>query len=246
VFRIGHLGDLNELMLLGALGGARDGDAGRGIRIEPGSGWGLRTLLAGQRSDREKKVARSEVIYACIRPARPRARTRERACRVPGAPVGQGERAAPTVRRSPMPNTTRPLPIKSSNGLRDATVAIINKVVLRDATLAQLPKLKLIAMAATGYDCIEVESCRRRGIALANIRNYAVHTVPEHVFAMVAGVAPQPARVPARCRAGRVAALGPVLPLYALRSGICSAQRSESSARGRSGRARRVSRADSG
>jgi glycerate dehydrogenase len=69
--------------------------------------------------------------------------------------------------------------------LRDATVAIINKVVLRDATLAQLPRLKLIAMAATGYDCIEVDACRRRGIAVANIRNYAVHTVPEHVFAMV-------------------------------------------------------------
>jgi glycerate dehydrogenase len=69
--------------------------------------------------------------------------------------------------------------------LRDATVAIINKVVLRDAALAQLPKLKLIAMAATGYDNIDVESCRRRGIAVANIRNYAVHTVPEHVFAMV-------------------------------------------------------------
>ncbi len=69
--------------------------------------------------------------------------------------------------------------------LRDATVAITNKVVLRDATLAQLPKLKLIAVAATGYDCIDLESCRRRGIAVANIRNYAVHTVPEHVFAMV-------------------------------------------------------------
>jgi len=69
--------------------------------------------------------------------------------------------------------------------LRDATVAIVNKVVLREPTLAQLPKLKLIAMAATGYDCIDIESCRRRGIAVANIRNYAVHTVPEHVFAMV-------------------------------------------------------------
>jgi glycerate dehydrogenase len=69
--------------------------------------------------------------------------------------------------------------------LRDATVAIINKVVLREATLAQLPKLKLIAMAATGYDCVEIDSCRRRGITVANIRNYAVHTVPEHVFAMV-------------------------------------------------------------
>ncbi len=69
--------------------------------------------------------------------------------------------------------------------LRDATVAIVNKVALRESTLAQLPNLKLIAMAATGYDCIDIESCRRRGIAVANIRNYAVHTVPEHVFGML-------------------------------------------------------------
>jgi len=69
--------------------------------------------------------------------------------------------------------------------LREATVAIVNKVVLREPMLAQLPKLKLIAMAATGYDCIDIESCRRRGIAVANIRHYAVHTVPEHVFMMV-------------------------------------------------------------
>lgn len=69
--------------------------------------------------------------------------------------------------------------------LRDAQIAIVNKVVLREATLAQLPELKLIAMAATGYDCIDIEACRRRGIAVANIRNYAVHTVPEHVFALV-------------------------------------------------------------
>jgi glycerate dehydrogenase len=69
--------------------------------------------------------------------------------------------------------------------LRDATVAITNKVPLRDATLGQLPKLKLIAVAATGYDVIDIDACRRRGIAVANIRNYAVHTVPEHVFAMV-------------------------------------------------------------
>jgi len=69
--------------------------------------------------------------------------------------------------------------------LREATVAIVNKVALREETLAQLPDLKLIAIAATGYDCVDVESCRRRGIAVANIRNYAVHTVPEHVFMMV-------------------------------------------------------------
>ena len=69
--------------------------------------------------------------------------------------------------------------------LREATVAIVNKVPMREPTLAQLPKLKLIAMAATGYDCIDIDSCRRRGIAVANIRNYAVHTVPEHAFMML-------------------------------------------------------------
>jgi glycerate dehydrogenase len=69
--------------------------------------------------------------------------------------------------------------------LKDATIAIVNKVPVRAETLAQLPKLKMIAMAATGYDCVDVAACRQRGIAVANIRNYAVHTVPEHVFALI-------------------------------------------------------------
>lgn len=69
--------------------------------------------------------------------------------------------------------------------LGEATVAIVNKVAMREPTLAQLPSLKLIAMAATGYDCIDIDSCRRRGIAVVNIRNYAVHTVPEHAFMML-------------------------------------------------------------
>lgn len=69
--------------------------------------------------------------------------------------------------------------------LRDATIALTNKVPLRADALAQLPHLKMIAVAATGYDVIDVPACRERGIAVANIRNYAVHTVPEHVFALV-------------------------------------------------------------
>ncbi|SCY33186.1 D-2-hydroxyacid dehydrogenase [Nitrosospira sp. Nsp13] len=69
--------------------------------------------------------------------------------------------------------------------LRHATVAMINKVQLSDETLAELPKLKMIAVTATGYDGIDIAACRSRGIAVANIRNYAIHTVPEHVFALV-------------------------------------------------------------
>ena len=69
--------------------------------------------------------------------------------------------------------------------LAGATVAITNKVQIRRATLEQLPELKMIAVAATGYDVIDIDACRERGIAVANIRNYAVDTVPEHTFAMI-------------------------------------------------------------
>ena len=51
--------------------------------------------------------------------------------------------------------------------LAGATVAITNKVPLRADTLAQLPALKMIAVAATGYDVIDVPYCREHGIAAA-------------------------------------------------------------------------------
>jgi glycerate dehydrogenase len=69
--------------------------------------------------------------------------------------------------------------------LEDAAVAIVNKVPMRAETLRQLPKLEMIAVAATGYDRVDVPYCREHGIAVANIRNYAIHTVPEHAFAMI-------------------------------------------------------------
>lgn len=69
--------------------------------------------------------------------------------------------------------------------LRDATICITNKVPLNADTLAQLPKLKLIAVAATGTDIIDKKAARERGIAVVNIRNYAFNTVPEHVIALM-------------------------------------------------------------
>jgi len=68
--------------------------------------------------------------------------------------------------------------------LRDATIAIINKVPMRAATLAQLPNLKLIAVAATGTDVVDKAYTKAHGIVVSNIRNYAFNTVPEHVFAL--------------------------------------------------------------
>ncbi len=69
--------------------------------------------------------------------------------------------------------------------LEGAAVAILNKVPMRSETLERLPQLKLIAVAATGYDVVDVAYCKAHGIAVANIRNYAIHTVPEHAFALI-------------------------------------------------------------
>lgn len=69
--------------------------------------------------------------------------------------------------------------------LNGATIAITNKVPLRVHDLDRLPDLKMIAVAATGTNVIDVEACRRRGIVVSNIRDYAVATVPEHTFALM-------------------------------------------------------------
>jgi glycerate dehydrogenase len=69
--------------------------------------------------------------------------------------------------------------------LKDATIAITNKVLLRRETLEQLPKLKMVAIAATGTDNVDIACCNERDIVVSNIRNYSVHTVPEHVFMLV-------------------------------------------------------------
>lgn len=69
--------------------------------------------------------------------------------------------------------------------LADATVAITNKAPLRRDMLEQLPRLKMVAVAATGTDNVDLACCRERGIVVSNIRNYSVHTVPEHVFMLV-------------------------------------------------------------
>ena len=69
--------------------------------------------------------------------------------------------------------------------LKDATIAITNKVQLRGDLLDRLPKLQLIAVAATGTDNIDLAWCREHKLPVTNIRGYAVHAVPEHVLMLM-------------------------------------------------------------
>jgi glycerate dehydrogenase len=69
--------------------------------------------------------------------------------------------------------------------LGNTTIAICNKLPLRERDLSRLPKLKLIAVAATGVDNIDLAYCQSRGIAVCNARNYARHSLPEHVLTLM-------------------------------------------------------------
>jgi glycerate dehydrogenase len=76
-------------------------------------------------------------------------------------------------------------PEQVAERIAEADIVITNKVPLTAEVLEAAPRLKLIAVAATGYDRIDLEACRARDITVANIRAYAGNTVPEHTFALM-------------------------------------------------------------
>lgn len=69
--------------------------------------------------------------------------------------------------------------------IADADIVITNKAPVRAEALAAAPRLKMIAVAATGTDIVDLQACAARGITVSNIRHYAVNTVPEHTFALI-------------------------------------------------------------
>lgn len=68
---------------------------------------------------------------------------------------------------------------------KDAEIVILNKTPVSRATLEQLPRLKLIAVLATGFNIVDVAACRERGVPVVNIPSYSVSAVAQQVFAFI-------------------------------------------------------------
>lgn len=69
--------------------------------------------------------------------------------------------------------------------IKDCDVCIINKVKLNSEVLKCAEKLKLICVAATGYDNIDTEYCKEKGIAVCNVAGYSSNSVSQLTLAMV-------------------------------------------------------------
>ncbi len=73
-------------------------------------------------------------------------------------------------------------PEEVAERIRDAEVVITNKVVLGAAEIAAAPRLRLIAVAATGVNNIDLEAARRAGVAVANVAGYSTPSVVQHTI----------------------------------------------------------------
>ena len=75
-------------------------------------------------------------------------------------------------------------PDEVAEKLAEADVAVLNKVKLNAENLANAKNLKLICVAATGYDNIDIEFCRANGIAVCNVPGYSTDNVAQLSVAM--------------------------------------------------------------
>jgi glycerate dehydrogenase len=64
-------------------------------------------------------------------------------------------------------------------------VVVINKLHFDARLFAQAPKLKLICLAATGTDNVDLEAAKQHGVTVCNIREYCTPAVEQHVFALI-------------------------------------------------------------
>jgi glycerate dehydrogenase len=69
--------------------------------------------------------------------------------------------------------------------LQGASLAVTNRALIGDDQLSQLPDLRLIAVSATGYDCIDVAACRRHNVLVTNLQDWSTTAVAEHAFALL-------------------------------------------------------------
>ncbi len=63
--------------------------------------------------------------------------------------------------------------------LSDTDIVIVNKIKLGADNLKDAAQLKLICVFATGYDNIDLDACRAKGIGVCNVRGYSTHSVAQ-------------------------------------------------------------------
>ena len=68
--------------------------------------------------------------------------------------------------------------------VREADIIVSNKSPMNESTLKEADKVRLICQFATGYDNVDVEYCKKRGIRVVNVQDYSTASVAQHTIGM--------------------------------------------------------------
>ena len=77
----------------------------------------------------------------------------------------------------------RTKPEETVQRAKDAEIVLTNKVLIKRQEMEQLPRLRYIGVLATGYNVVDIEAARERGIAVTNVPAYSTESVAQMVFA---------------------------------------------------------------
>ncbi|MGB4379652.1 MAG: NAD(P)-dependent oxidoreductase [Limnochordia bacterium] len=95
----------------------------------------------------------------------------------------------------------------------DADILVLGNMPLPGETIAKCGKLKFISIAFTGFDHVDIEQCRRQGVAVSNASGYAVEAVVETTIGLMISTMRRFKEAEQRCRSGGTKAglVGPLL-----------------------------------
>ncbi len=79
--------------------------------------------------------------------------------------------------------TTRMMDVNSH--IKDADIVVTNKVIIDKKAMDNARKLKLICVAATGMNNIDLEYAKKKGIEVKNVKGYSTDSVVQHTFSML-------------------------------------------------------------
>lgn len=85
----------------------------------------------------------------------------------------------------------------------DAEIILTNKNLMMANVIEKLPRLKYIGVLATGYNVVDTEAAKRRGIIVTNVPAYSTASVAQHTFALILEFYNYPGKFSDEVREGR-------------------------------------------
>lgn len=87
--------------------------------------------------------------------------------------------------------------------LKDADIAMVNKVLFDEELVKNLPRLKYIALTATGYNNLHLDVLKKYGVQASNVSNYGNYAVAQHTMALLLEICNRVAHHHQECKEGK-------------------------------------------